>query len=291
MKRSRTKKGGRRQELLRTKRKLEALLPLVGPERHVRMRERLIRIAIELRDPVGPQLTDFHKGIAGLSKIDGVGGLQFQAQAPPGVGRLIRLPFYVTDSPTFVTGSTNFIDTDGGTNVPAIQNPVAIARLVTRAQGGIVCTTPVLEWATLRIVGFQASAKGAPSLQSQDNDLNPTMRPLLLASQLLVGGGANLFPQEGYVDATIYTPFVPEFAGLRSYPIIRSPNNASVRLAVMGQPGNAFGAEDYQCTFSANLVCEILEDKNFGRHIPGPYARVNAIARDTYPDGTSFVNQ
>lgn len=263
------------------------------------MREKLILIHNRLDEPIGPQLEDFHRGPAALSKIDGVGGLQFQAQAPPGVGRLIRLPFYLTGSPTFgtspkVTNAT--IGTDGGTNVPAVANPVVLISSFGTSIGGLVMATPVLEWALLRIVGFQASAKSSPAEFGVFPRNGWGVRPFLVASQLQVGGGANLFPQEGYVDAAIYTPFVPEFAGLRSYPLIRSPNNATVRLGFLGQPGLPIigpppPRRTWQSTFSANLVCEILEDKDFGSHIPGPYARINATARDQYPDGTSFVDQ
>jgi hypothetical protein len=113
---------------------------------------------------------------------------------------------------------------------------------------------------------------------------------------LQVGGGTNLLPAAGYSDATIYSPFVPEFPGLRANPILRSPNFASVRFAVSGTPGTppspGFPEDPYYfVTFTANLVCEILEDKDFGRHIPGPYSRLNATARDPWPAGQSFLLQ
>jgi hypothetical protein len=289
-----------RLRLIGRKKKIEALLPIVGPERYRRMRADLVKRDAILDLPTGPQLKDFEPGHAILSKIDGVGGLRFQIESPPGLGRLIRLPFYLVDSPDFgVIGAPATVTTDGGLSAPAVANPVVIVQSTARSLAGMVLQTPVIEWAQMRLVGFQATSRSSPA--SFDGSPvfpvvaeNIGMRPFLLANQLQVGGGANLFPTEGYVDATIYTPFVPEFAGLRSYPIVRSPNNVSVRMAVAGQPGLGPVVppfrESYLMTYSCNLICEILDDTQFGRHVPGPYARRAALARDAYPAGTSFVN-
>jgi len=39
-------------------------------------------------------------------------------------------------------------------------------------------------------------------------------------------------------------------------------------------------------TFSVSLICEVLQDDNYGSHIPGPYARAGAMVRR----GGSFVS-
>ena len=90
---------------------------------------------------------------------DGVGGLQFTAQSPPGIGRLIRIPFYLTTSTAgFKPLSTTFVAAGGtgtSTTVPAIcaqsPNEAGAAGAVT---GTVQLTTPQISWATLRIVGF-----------------------------------------------------------------------------------------------------------------------------------------
>jgi hypothetical protein len=286
-----------RQRLIREKKKIEALLPLATTERRATMRDRLVVIDNKLGIKTGPELRDFQHGVPALSKIDGVGGLQFQAKGPPGVGRLVRIPFLITDSPDFnVAGTPGIVTTDGGTSVPAISNASVIVQSTARSFSGMVFQTPVLEWATLRIVGLQVSQRASPSAWPTGGGgfvRALSLRPFILVRQLQVGGGANLLPNEGYVDATLYSPLVPEFSGLRNYPIVRSPNNVSVMAAVVGQPG-AVGVPDirtdYQVAFSINLVCEVLEDRDLGRHIPGPYARRDAVARDAHRNGTGFVN-
>jgi hypothetical protein len=42
-------------------------------------------------------------------------------------------------------------------------------------------------------------------------------------------------------------------------------------------------------TFSLSAVCEILDDKDFGAHVPGPYARRDAIGRRPGGRGIGFV--
>jgi hypothetical protein len=95
-----------------------------------------------------------------------------------------------------------------------------------------------------------------------------------------VGGGANLFVHEDFAPGSIYLAGQDSFAGLRDYPILRSPNQSEVSVQGMGLDTSA-GA-----TFSCSLVCEILQDDNYGAHIPGPYARPGALVRQ----GGSFVN-
>jgi hypothetical protein len=289
-----------RRRLVRRKKKIEALLPVVSTERGQRMRLTLKAINNKLATDPRTNLSDVDMDNPAEAVLDGRGTLQFQAESPPGVGRLIRLPFYLTLLPSFdVAGPLSLkpeIYTDGGASQPAVSNPTVIAKVHGSTLGPFVMATPVLEWATLRIVGFQAYGSVRPSLVTSDVNTQYNTRPLLLARELQVGGGTNLLPAAGYSDATVYTPFVPEFPGLRANPILRSPNFATVRMAVSGTPGTPAtitwpDAPYYFVTFTANLVCEILEDKDFGRHIPGPYARLNATARDPWPAGQSFLLQ
>ena len=214
--------------------------------------------------------------------VDGVGGLQFTAQSPPGIGRLIRIPFYLTTSPN-LSGMTPLSqtrivagDTGTSTTVPAIcaQSPNE-AGSATAVTATVQLTTPQISWATLRIVGFEAAVR-YPVLPN-----GPVAQ--LCFSQLQIGGGANLFVHEDFAPADIYLSGADSFAGLRDYPILKSPNVAQVNAQVVGPPL----VSTSRINFSASLVCEILVDDNYGAHIPGAYARAGALVRQ----GGSFVNR
>jgi len=214
--------------------------------------------------------------------VDGVGGMQFTAQSPPGIGRLIRIPFYL------VTGVANEIfsaaaNTDaaavalrliGGTpnaTVPTTYIDFAAVPLGGGATGTALMQTPQISWATLRIVGFE--------IVRQDAVLAPASAPEVCVSDLQIGGGANLFVHEDFAPSGIYLAGQSSFAGLRDYPILKSPNVAQVSVQGVGDPLSA------QIAFSASLVCEILVDDNYGAHVPGAYARAGALVRQ----GGSFV--
>lgn len=214
--------------------------------------------------------------------VDGVGGLQFTAQAPPGIGRLIRIPFYLSAGAVGFNPLGTAAIADGAlastsTTIPAVcaQSPNA-AGLVTAAVGNTVqLTTPQISWATLRIVGFEAAVR-YPVLPN-----GPVAQ--LCFSQLQIGGGANLFVHEDFAPADIYLAGADSFAGLRDYPILKSPNVAQLNAQVVGPVGVTVS----RINFSASLVCEILVDDNYGAHIPGAYARSGALVRQ----GGSFVNR
>jgi hypothetical protein len=191
----------------------------------------------------------------------------FQAQSPPGLGRLLRLPFYPVDANAgAITGA--------GANTPSSTNPVVILdpALVGNTSGtSFRMLTPQISWATLRVVGFESAQRKFRAIS------NPG--PTLLVQNLKIGGGANLFTHEQFADATIYDADQPEFCGLRDYPILKSPNQAEVTvLAVNSVVGE-------MNTVSLSLLCEVLVDDNYGAHVPGPYSRKGALVRQ----GGQFV--
>jgi hypothetical protein len=120
-------------------------------------------------------------------------------------------------------------------------------------------TTPAR--VTIPIVGF-----GTPNNYYKNGQL------YLLVKNLSIGGGANLLSQDGYIDATLYDARTSDYAGLRAYPELVSPNRASIDVAVVG-PQLA------SLTFSINLVCDVLADREYGDPSPGPYGRDGALAR------------
>lgn len=256
--------------LLRLRSKLVATLPLVGPARQKAIKQKLMRIdRILAKSGYTAQQQAAATALA-ASGIEGIGGLGFQAMSPPGIGRLVRLPFYPVNATANVTtaGTTVAAPTAGSTT-----NPVFIEIPVAAGNASHILQTPQISWATLRIVGFEVAQKLNCAIQ------NPG--PILLVQDLKIGGGANLFTHEDFADADIYSADQPEFCGLRDYPILKSPNTAVVTVQMLDD------VVGESMTVSCSLLCEVLVDDNYGAHIPGPYARAGSLVRQ----GGSFVNR
>jgi hypothetical protein len=237
-----------------------------------------------------PRFTRMSPGESATQKIDralteGVGGLRFTAQSPPGIGRLIRIPFYHQVAvagyaslgvPSLLVGAAPSVAASvaGGAGIASAIEPMITVGPPVAAPGATNTAqlqTPQISWALLRIVGFECSVQYpvVPATDAMD----------LAFSDLQIGGGANLFVHENFGPAGIYLMGQDSFAGLRDYPILQSPNTATVNIQGVGSNLSA------PLTFSANLVCEILQDDNYGAHVPGPYARSGAMVRK----GGSFV--
>jgi len=214
-------------------------------------------------------------------------GLKFIASAPPGEGRLIRIPFYLEADPG---------DTDYQVLVPgaalatnSTSSPIIAAGSATQGiNTSVQLKTPQISWATLRLVGFEtcvnfpAEPGGAHNAATADvAPAGPYSVASLLVKDLQIGGGANLFVHEDFGNSAIYSSANDSFAGLRDYPIIKSPNVAQVDIALYNSTANGIApaaAATYasmatQIVFSMNLVCEILQDDQYGAGVPGPYAR------------------
>ena len=249
--------------LMQRRARLAAALSIAGPGRQRRIIRRIKRIDNVLGRSGYTAEQQASQAAMAASGVEGIGGLMFQAQSPPGLGRLLRLPFYPNVAHV---GST----TGGGDNAASAVNPVMIENpaLVNPANATNTAhnlQTPQISWATLRIVGFEVQTKTFKGLG------NPG--PMMAVADLQIGGGANLFTHEDFGDANIYDADQPEFCGLRDYPILKSPNQATVSVIQLGdQAGETV-------TFSASIICEALIDDNYGAHIPGPYARKGAMVR------------
>jgi len=232
-----------------------------------------------------PSSVELAQQKAQRAMVEGVGGLQFVAQSPPGLGRLIRIPFYLEVAAAgFVALDPNALanaaDIAAAYAAGSASNTHPVISFAPPAAAGAgataTVTTPQISWATLRIVGFE-SIVYEPILPAV-----PMMQ--LAYQQLQIGGGASLFVHQDFAPASIYLAGQQSFAGLRDYPLLKSPNTATVQVQAVGDgtgvaPGDAVA-------FSSNLVCEILTDDNYGSHVPGPYARPGALVRQ----GGSFVS-
>ena len=232
-------------KLIETKRKLLAKLPKLQGIKAIKARR-----AIQLID----------KRLASESVIvknaSTLGGLDFQVASPPGIGRLVTLPFY----PVNVNAD---LVTAGGANIASSQNPNVIALIGNTTNNCVpsfTMQTPQISWAKLRIVGFEVEYK---TLSAQDASL-----PSLLVSDLKIGGGTNLFTHEEYADAGFYVQDIEDYAGLRDYPLLDAPNVAEVTVSAVSPT-----ATGDRITFSMSLVCDVISDDNYGEHLVGPYAR------------------
>ena len=83
-----------------------------------------------------------------------------------------------------------------------------------------------------------------------------------------------MFTHEDYSDGMFYSNKNDYYAGLRDYPLLISPNQAEVTVGAVSPT-----ATGDTVTFSVQLVCEVLNDENYGTHIPGPYARGASMVR------------
>ena len=238
---------------------------------------------------------------------DGQGGLQFTAQAPPGIGRLIRIPFYLTAAtpgyapqiPNTPAANTYYV---AAAFVGSVVNPVIMT--TNNALGfnpnNAQLATPAISWATLRIVGFECSINGPAAFGAEGIAAGNASTPLatngaheIIFQDLQIGGGANLFIHEDWGPANLYLSSNDNFAGLRDYPLLKSPNTARVTMNCQGPvaPTPATVPSGNTTCFAhslvtCNLVCEILQDDNYGSHVPGPYARKGAMVRR----GGSFIS-
>lgn len=267
-------------QLLERKRRIEALLPLVRDQRRKRMLRALVKLDAELESRSQTEPEALVRDPFSRAGVRGVGALWFQSQSPPGRGRLVRLPFYPTTVPGAAVAA---VVTAAGPNLPSTTNPVVLALLpVAEVIGGFVFTAPRISWADLRLESLTVRTQTASAANGVGGVPSGETLPIVLVKNLTVGGGANLLPQAGYQDATVYSSRIPEFCGLRDNPIVESPNTISIQAAVIGGSTTAI-------QFSITAICDVITDDVYGSPIVGPYAREGAQVRSSHPDGGTFI--
>ena len=192
--------------------------------------------------------------------IQGAGRLEFKSSSPSGLGRQVLVPFYLeTPSANFQALTPNGLATSSLISPNLLITPVGAG-----ATNTAVLRTPQISWATLRMVGFVTNIY-TPSI--------PSAAPLdVCFSDLKVGGGATLFVHEDFGSGTLYLTDSAN-PGLRDYPLVLSPNRIEVSVQGIGLAGSA------ATQFSCAILCDILQDDDYGFHVPGPYARKGAIQK------------
>lgn len=188
-------------------------------------------------------------------KHNGTGQLQFVSVSPAGTGRKIYLPFYLINQTTGYQVMTPTGLQNTSTEHPTIRLSAPGANGATETA---VLRTPQIPYALMRFVGFvtHINTPSIPSLPVMD----------ITFSDLQMGGGANLFVQEGFTSGDLYRIGNPN-PGFRDTPLIVSPNQMEVSVQGLGLTTSAATA------FSCAAVCDILDDDNYGQHLSGPYAR------------------
>ncbi len=179
-----------------------------------------------------------------------VGGLEFIVNSPPGVGRIERLPF-------------NVIAVGGGSAGTIVGDSIVQVAAGTAA-GLVTMATDQIPWAVVRLVGVEITRTinnpggGAPDFYN--------------LTTFNVGGGADLFLQQGGIDLDYFAAGLDRIPGLRDYPIVRSPNQAFITVSWQNAIGGAVTtAQD--TIIGVDLLVDVLADDQFGAHNPGPYAR------------------
>ncbi len=193
--------------------------------------------------------------------IDGVGGLRFIAQSPPGLGRLVRVPFYLQAA----TAGYNNLVPDGGIGPFSSVSP--FLQIAAPAADGVTATatlrTPQVSWSLLRFVGFETHIyyPQIPGAAVMD----------VCFSTLRIEGGTSIFVHDDFGSGSMYLTGSMSAPGFRDYPLVESPNRMQVSVQGIGRTTSAATA------FTCCAVFEILQDDTYGSHIPGPYARKDAI--------------
>lgn len=192
--------------------------------------------------------------MASAGNVTGAGDLRFTAShAPAGVGRLQLVPFQI-DANTALTASA------WGAGARFL--PMLFGETATQA----TMQTPQISWAVFRLVGLVT----AITRQLAVTDI-------IEIRQLNVGGGANLLQVTQGSRAELYDIASDRIPGLREYPLVRSPNQ--VELTVGFRDGLGGATLLGQNVLEVGVLADNLADDVFGAHLPGPYARQDAMIR------------
>lgn len=271
------------EDLLALRERLVSLYPYATADRARTFRAAIDRIDRKLGMQPRPTRRELLEADDAPSGVRGVGGLDFVVQAPPGRGRLIRVPMFLTQTPGVQVISGGVL---GGLSTT---NPVCIGILTATATlTGIRLQTQQVTWANYRIVGFQVLQLGTSTSTTLTAVHSAIARPSMLVKNLVPGGGVNLFPHGNYIDATVYDVSIPELVGLRDDPVVDATNTVTVDVAITGVAQDVatdpqrLTFDPQRLTFAAWLVGEVVEDTIVGAPIPGPYARRDALLR-TWP--------
>lgn len=164
-------------------------------------------------------------------------------RAPPGSGRLLNVPMLASGSTTNRTSTT-----------------IAAAGVM---QNVGQLTSEQVPYSVYKIVGFTAQIKrsatgAATAIQAETG--------CLFVSNLQVKGWPNLFLHDSKQDVDEYDTDHEHLIGLRAYPNVVSPNQATVTVDAIAN------FQDVILIGCFNLVVDQVSDDTFGTGVPGAYA-------------------
>lgn len=164
-------------------------------------------------------------------------------RTPPGSGRLLSIPMLASSS------STN-------------RNSITIAA-ANVAQGNQTLTSEQTPYSEYKIVGFTANTRltgqgAATAVQIASG--------MAFVDNLQIKGSPNLFLHDSAQDANEYATTLEHLQGLRYYPNVKSPNQATVDIFAVAN------FVDVIVIVTANLVVEQVTDDTYGSGVPGPYS-------------------
>ena len=164
-------------------------------------------------------------------------------RTPPGSGRLLSIPMLASSS------STNRVS-------------IAIAA-ANVAQGNQTLTSEQTPYSEYKIVGFTSNTRltgqgAATAIQIASG--------MAFVDNLQIKGSPNLFLHDSAQDSSEYATDLEHLQGLRYYPNVKSPNQATVDVFAVAN------FVDVVVIITANLVVEQVTDDTYGSGVPGPYS-------------------
>lgn len=179
---------------------------------------------------------------------------------------------------------------------------------------GMTFSTRQTPWAKMRVVGIETNVRYTPNSPLLPDPANVGdnvamgiglgVAPRILLKNYRVSGSANLLLQEGYIDGTFYSVKRQLFGGLRAYPVLESPKTLKIDIALSGEHyhGSAVAGRTIDFSNGVNVptstnysvtvaaIVEVIDDVEYGKSTPAPYARGESLLRTPPANGQSFIS-
>ena len=236
--------------------------------------------------------------------VSGIGGQTFTTNAPPGSGRITRLPFYPCNPANSLTGG---ILDEGDDPILAITLANNTQNTAQVTSYGYAMETAKWDSGKYRVLGivtnFQESYASTDA--NADNKVNSIVKNVGIAvANLQVYNGAQLFvvPSAKFIDASTfrvipggdaygdaannYMRTLPlthnnrgrQFIGLRDYPVIE--RNTTLTIDVQAFCDALQPRAEITVPITISLIVDILEDRVFGDvPVPSPASRGGAVVK------------
>ena len=236
--------------------------------------------------------------------VSGIGGQTFTANAPPGSGRITRLPFYPCNPANSFTGGILDEGDDPILAITLSNNTQANAQVTSF---GYSMETAKWDSGKYRVLGivtnFQESY--ASTDPNDDDKATSIVKNVGIAvANLQVYNGAQLFvvPPARFIDASTfrvipggdsygdaannYMRTLPlthtnrgrQFIGLRDYPVVE--RNTTLTIDVQAFCDALQPNSEITVPITISLIVDILEDRVFGDvAVPSPASRGGAVVK------------